>query len=280
MILIYQTGALILAILLDLLIGRPDLPWHLDFLLDKLTAVSDRQFYPEYPGQKTLYRHGIYLFLFVVGVPVLFFAGLLLELYRFLPIAAFIVEGIILWQTIDLRNMTRRAMVVAQDLELSDQFAARLHVSFISDRETGTMDEQTIVSESIRYVAASSLEYVIGPLFYFFFAGTAGSAGYRSLHVLKSRVDQPDDRYIVYGQFTRLMYHAFTFLPRQFNTYLLKVMSRLVDKHDRNIFQDGNQAASGTDIRIAVQAARLAAISAIAISLLLKAVFVIALFRG
>lgn len=278
MILIYQTGALILAILLDLLIGRPDLPWNMDFLLEKLAVASDRQFYPEYPGQKTLYRHGVYLFLFVVGVPVLFFAGLLLELYRFLPIAAFIVEGIIFWQTIDLRNMTNRALVVAKDLELSDLFAARLHVSFISERETGMMDEQTIVGETIRYVAASSLAFVIGPLFYFFFAGAAGSAGYRSLHVLKSRIDSSDDRYLVYGQFTKLMHHAFAYLPLRLTTYLLRVMSRLVDKRDRDVFQELNQAVTGADIKIAVQAARLAAISTIAISLLLKAVFVLALF--
>lgn len=278
MIWLYQTIALFIAFGLNLLFGASGATQAIDRFGIRLISWLENAVYPEYPGQKTLIQRGlVFSLLLLIGSYVLLTA-ILAVLYHFIWPLAMVIEAFLLWQVIDLRHFGDRAEIVANDLKQADLFAARVHLSYISDAETAHMNEGDVIAATLETIEENTIERVVAPLFYLFFLGTPGAVVYRILRLLPERLPPELDRYRFFAKHPLAINQIIRFIPEKIGT---AVLAHAATFFERGIgvfrrFRDG-QTVMSNDIKRGVRASRLTAVFLIAISFVFKAAFVVVL---
>jgi adenosylcobinamide-phosphate synthase len=232
-------GVLLLAVLLDLLIGDPRSAWHPVALTGRLISAWERLLYRQ--GISPLARRmaGAMLVLGTV-LPVWLLVYLCLAwLHRlYLPPAAgahrgqpgmlqlwaciYLVAGaIFLWATISIRSLDRAAREILGMLRRGDLAEARRRLSFIVGRDTDRLDPEQITRATVETLAENISDGVIAPLFYFLLGGPALACAYRAVNTLDSMVGYRNERYRDFGMAAARLDDVANFLPARLTMLLL-----------------------------------------------------------
>lgn len=278
MIWLYQTIALFIAFGLNLFCGASSATQAIDRLGIRLISWLESIIYPEFPGQKTLIQRGLVFSLVLLIGSFVFLTAILTALYHYIWPLAIIVESILLWQVIDLRHFGDRANVVANDLKSGDLYAARVHLSYISDAETSHMSESDVIAATLETIEENTIERIIAPLFYLFFLGAPAAVVYRLLRLMPDRLNPEFDRYRYFANYPLAINRIIRHIPEKIGVALLAYAATFFERGIGvfHRFRDG-QTVMSNDIKRAVHASHVTAIFLIAISFVLKAAFVVAL---
>lgn len=199
------------ALLLDLALGDPSLPFHPVRLIGKLAGAIEGAM------RKTRlspFAAGAWGWLVAVGMPALD-AALLCLLGRAVGgrIGYVAAGAIVLYFSIAPRDLAEHALAVKRALEREGLDAGRRAVSRIVGRDVDALDEAGVVRACVESVAESAVDGVAAPIFWFLVLGPAGAMAYRAANTLDSMWGHKNERYLRFGRFAARADDAANWLP-------------------------------------------------------------------
>jgi adenosylcobinamide-phosphate synthase len=104
------------------------------------------------------------------------------------PIAGYIFDVIVVYQTIAARDLHKHAKAVLEALRAGELPAARKRLSWMVGRDTQDLDQSEISRATIESVAESLVDGIVAPLFWALIGGAPGALIYRTANTLDSMV--------------------------------------------------------------------------------------------
>ena len=197
----YSLPALIIGFVLDLLIGDPRWLYHPICVIGNLIAVLEkviRKIFPKNHGGELTggFLIVVLVCLFSGGVPLL----VLYYLYRYLPVAGFVLEVFWCYQLLATRSLKDESMKVYDRLKNGTLDEARYAVSMIVGRDTRELTETGVTKAAVETVAENTADGIIAPMFYMFIGGAPLAFLYKGINTMDSMVGYKNDTYLYFGR--------------------------------------------------------------------------------
>ncbi|MDD2283710.1 MAG: adenosylcobinamide-phosphate synthase CbiB [Syntrophaceticus sp.] len=214
---------LLLAVVIDILIGDPQTPYHPVALAGRWISKSEEVVYKKEASSGHQRLAGTLLVLVNVLLVFLLAYLLLAELGMVAPLIAIILGGILLWCTFAVRSLDKAALEIYRLLEKGDLVQARQKLSMIVGRDTHNLDESEIVRATVETVAENISDGVIAPLFYFAIGGVPLALAYRMINTHDSMLGYKNERYRDFGWFAARLDDVANYLPARLTALFLVI---------------------------------------------------------
>ena len=232
--LLVAASVLVLALLLDLLVGdpSPNYPERIQFKLHptvwmgKFTKILEPYF--KNPNPKTEKVGGVLLALTVIIVftlPVFF--GLRI-IYAYLGVLVYVlVATVILKLTICMKLETDWGIAAAKAIESGDLNEARKYAHF-SRRDNKELTGPQIVSSVIESLSENLTDFRLSPIFYYAFFGVPGAVAFRAINTLDGMVGFKDPEHLHIGWFSAVSDTIVNYIPARLTTILIILASAIL----------------------------------------------------
>lgn len=220
--------SILLAFLLDIILGDPRRPTHPVVLIGKLINFLENYLRRFAKTSKDLKKAGITLWFIVVFAT--YFISLLLiwTLSNFNLLLGQIVNVWLLYTSLALKNLSDEALKIFNELKKNNIEGARKRLSFIVGRDTANLEPKEICRAVVETVAENTIDGVISPLFFAFIGGAPLALTYKAINTLDSMVGYKNERYKDLGWFSAKMDDAANFIPARIGGLLMLLASFLM----------------------------------------------------
>lgn len=222
---------LVVAVLLDLLLGDPRWYTHPVRLIGWLCTFCENRFRRWLPQRETL--AGTATALSVLGGVLIILWGLLSLARAIHPVVEVVFAVFLLYTSIAMRDLLRHSKNVYLALVPScDLKEARRRVGLIVGRDTNTLDRDGVVRASVESVAESASDGIIAPLFFSAFAvllqgflplspeslspaavAAIGAMLYKATNTMDSMFGYKNEQYLHFGFFAARLDDVLNYLP-------------------------------------------------------------------
>ncbi|WP_352404435.1 adenosylcobinamide-phosphate synthase CbiB [Sporanaerobacter acetigenes] len=214
---------IILAVLLDLLIGDPYSFPHPVKYMGKLISVEDKLQRKIFKTKKGL-KIGGFIMAFLNICIAYFVPFLLLKSIKKYELIYHIVNVYLIYTCIAARCLHKEAMKVYKAFDDGIE-EARLKLSYIVGRDTENLTESEIIKADIETVAENTSDGVIAPIFYILLFGAPGGMMYKMINTMDSMLGYMNEKYIDLGYFPARVDDVFNFIPARISGILMCVSS-------------------------------------------------------
>ena len=177
---------LLLALLLDMLLGDPETDFHPVRIMGYVIAWLKKWLIrAPFPGD---IARGVVLLMVpstIFGLFVWYVVHITMYSNRFI---GEVVASVLLYFSIGMRSLGDEAMSVYEALVRMDCDTARQRLSRIVGRDTSVLNEAGITRATIETVAENFVDAVFAPMFYWALLGTWGAVVYRVVNTLDAMV--------------------------------------------------------------------------------------------
>ena len=216
---------ILIAIALDLLLGDPRGWPHIVRMVGRLSIVYERLLTSRLQRNVLL---GVIFWMLVAGTVLAFYAAAYRICWALTPLAARVLETLVIYQAIAAMDLSRHVRAIIQPLGKSDLVMARDRLSWIVGRDTESLDESEISRAAIESVAESTTDAVVAPLLWSFVAGAPGALIYRTANTLDSLVGHRSDAYEKFGKASARIDDILNWLPSRICAAVFCVFSSAV----------------------------------------------------
>lgn len=151
------------------------------------------------------------------------------EIYQFAGSIAFILaSAVILKVTIAVKGMERHAREIMVCLQTGNLIKARESLSMIVRRDTKNLSEKQVLSATIECIGESTVDGILGPIFYFSVLGPAGALAYRVINTLDSMIGYKDEYYRKIGWMSARLDTCANYVPARITGFLVVIAAKLV----------------------------------------------------
>jgi adenosylcobinamide-phosphate synthase len=236
-------GTLILAVIIDLIVGDPSpwKPWHRLYnlhptvWLGNLTKALEPHF--KNANAKIEKLGGVFLALIVIAaitVPVYF--GLK-YLFIFLGAVAYVIAASIIFKfTICIKLETDGAVAVAKAIQANDLEEARKYAHF-SRRDSSQLSGSLIGSAVIESMVENLTDFKHSPFIYFAFFGLPGAVAFRAVNTLDGMVGFKDKEHMNTGWFSANLDTIVNYVPSRFTTALMIISAAILGEDYRSAWR-------------------------------------------
>ena len=218
---------LILAVVLDLLIGDPYWFPHPVIYIGKLISTLDKLGRKLCKNNKQIKAFGGIIVVvvafssFLVPFIILGISKEIFWLYHILNI-------ILLWTTIATRCLHKEGKKVYDALAKNDIYDARVKLSYIVGRDTKTLSEYEIVRADVETIAENTADGVIAPILYAIVGGAPLAMMYKGINTMDSMLGYMNEKYKYIGFFPAKTDDVFNFIPARITGFLICLAAPLV----------------------------------------------------
>ena len=218
---------LILAVVLDLLIGDPYWFPHPVIYIGKLISRLDRLARRLCNTHKQIKAFGgaivviVALSSFLVPFIILWICKDIFWLYH-------IFNVILLWTTIATRGLHKEGKKVYDSLAKNDIEDARVKLSYIVGRDTKSLSEYEIVRADVETIAENTADGVIAPILYAILGGAPLAMMYKGVNTMDSMLGYMNEKYKHIGFFPAKTDDVFNFIPARITGFLICLSAPLV----------------------------------------------------
>ena len=198
------------AIVLDALLGDPRGWPHVARGAGWLSAACEKLLTARLRRSVSL---GVAFWTLVAGTMFALYAGAHRVCSALNPLAARILETLVIYQAIAARDLSRHVKAIIVPLADGDLATARNRLAWIVGRDTEALGESEISRAAIESVAESTTDAVIAPLFWSCIAGAPGALLYRAANTLDSIVGHRTDAYEKFGKPSARLDDILNWLP-------------------------------------------------------------------
>ena len=227
-------GTLILAVIIDLLLGDPSpwKPWHRIYnlhptvWLGKLTKALEPHFKN---GNDTAEKAGGVLLALIViaAITVPTYFGMK-YLFIFFGVISFVVVGAIIFKfTICIKLETDGAKAVAKAIEANDLEEARKYAHF-SRRDSSQLSGSLIASAVVESMVENLTDFKLSPFIYFSMFGLPGAMAFRAVNTLDGMVGFKDKEHMNTGWFSANLDTVINYVPSRFTTALMIISAAIL----------------------------------------------------
>jgi adenosylcobinamide-phosphate synthase len=220
-------GQLLLACLLDVLVGDPRGFPHPVRFMGEVIAWSDDRIRPLLHSRMAKRAAGVAL---AIGLPASAYAvgWLAIEwaagIHRVLGIA---VQVGLAFTTLAARDLVEHVRSVQEALEAGSLEAARTAVSRIVGRDTRELSEPEVVRAAVETVAESTSDGVVAPLFYLALGGPPLALAYKAISTMDSMIGHLDERHRDFGCASARLDDLANWIPARVTALLLVLAAGL-----------------------------------------------------
>lgn len=229
---------LVLAVLLDLIIGDPApwKPWKRIYNLHPIVWLGQltKKLEPHFKTcNATLEKfNGIILALIIIAtitIPTYF--GLY-YLYSFLGgffgAAAYLIVALVIFKfTLCIKLETDGAIAVAKALETNDLDEAKKYAHF-SRRDSTNLTGPQVGSAVIESMVENLTDFKLSPFIYYAFFGLPGAVAFRAINTLDGMVGFKDKEHINTGWFSANLDNIVNYIPSRFTMILMIISSAIL----------------------------------------------------
>ncbi|HEY8805084.1 MAG TPA: adenosylcobinamide-phosphate synthase CbiB [Clostridium sp.] len=218
---------LILAIMLDLLMGDPYWFKHPVIYIGKLISKLDKMGRKLCKTDRQLKAFGGVIVIvvafssFLVPFVILKIGNKFFGLYHILNI-------ILLWTTIATKCLHTEGIKVYDSLSKNDIDDARVKLSYIVGRDTKNLSEYEIVRADVETIAENTADGVIAPIFYAILGGAPLAMMYKGINTMDSMLGYMNKKYKYIGYFPAKTDDVFNFVPARITGFLICLAAPLV----------------------------------------------------
>lgn len=228
--LLYAMGSLLLAYVVDLIVGDPRFLPHPVVWMGKVITLLDRLLTKKRSGKWTEHLLGC-LFPLILVSGVYFVTHELLQLAALLsPWLSRVMNLWLISTTISTKGLAEAGRGVYQSLRQGDLHLARLRLSYIVGRDTAHLAEQEIARGGIETVAENIVDAVTAPLFFAAFGGAPLALAYRAVNTLDSMVGYKNEKYLHFGFASARLDDVANFLPARLTMPFLVLTAWLLQR--------------------------------------------------
>ena len=212
---IYTELAIVCGFFIDLLIGDPRWLVHPVIIMGKCISFLEkhlRSVFKETP-EGELAAGRVMAWIMVLGTLAVTL-GISYIAFRIHVILFFIVQTIMCWQALAVRDLKVESMDVYKYLEPDlDIEKARKQVSRIVGRDTDRLDVIGVTKAVIETIAENFSDGIVCPLFYMMIGGGPLAMTYKAVNTMDSMVGYKNDRYLYFGRCGAHMDDVFGYIP-------------------------------------------------------------------
>jgi adenosylcobinamide-phosphate synthase len=235
---------LVLAVLLDLIIGDPApwKPWKRIYNLHPIVWLGQltKKLEPHFKTRNaTLEKfNGIILALIIIGIITIpTYIGLYC-LYSFLGgflgATAYLIAALVLFKfTLCIKLETDGAIAVAKALETNDLNEAKKYAHF-SRRDATNLTGPQVGSAVIESMVENLTDFKLSPFIYYAFFGLPGAVAFRAINTLDGMVGFKDKEHINTGWFSANLDNIVNYIPSRFTTVLM-ILSAAILGYDYKV---------------------------------------------
>lgn len=218
---------LILAVMLDLLIGDPHWFPHPVIYIGKFISKLDKL------GRKLCKTHKqIKAFGGIIVVTIALSSFLLpfiiLQICKDIFWLYHILNIILLWTTIAARSLHKEGKKVYDSLARNDIEDARVKLSYIVGRDTKSLSKDEIVRADVETIAENTADGVIAPILYAILGGAPLAMMYKGINTMDSMLGYMNEKYKHIGFFPAKTDDVFNFIPARITGFLVCLSAPLV----------------------------------------------------
>jgi len=244
----YNIFLLILAVVIDWLIGDPPNAWHPVAWFGRIAQALERRAPRDNPCAELLYGAGIT----ASGIAIAALPALVIE--RVFVVRALarwngdkspttnwswfgvLLAAIALKMTFAWRGLILAGQEVQRDLETRATDNARADLCALVSRDTRELDGSQLSAAAIESLAENASDSFVAPLFYYHLFGLPSALVYRAVNTLDSMIGYRG-RYEFLGKVTARVDDALNFIPARVTALLLVLAARLTRDDARRAFQ-------------------------------------------
>ena len=223
-----------IAFLLDLLMGDPKwLPHPIRWMGWAIVSFESR--FRKLPFGKTVSG-----FFFAVSliISTWIICRILLSFAQMIhPVAAGVLEIILIYYAISVRSLASGAMSVYHALKREDVEQARKSVSHIIGRDVERLSETEIASGAVETVAENLVDGVVSPMFYACIGGAPLAMAFKMINTLDSMVGYKNDTYRHFGKAAAKIDDIANFLPARISIICIAVSERILTRRENRAFR-------------------------------------------
>lgn len=224
-------GLLLVALLLDLLIGDPPVSWHPVRLIGRYIACWERWIFNPQRSPTGQRCAGAILVIAVVITCYGLTSLLSFAAYKIHPLAGVFASALLLASTIAPRSLAGAGLEIYRLLLSGNILRAREKLSWIVGRDTERLDKEEIVRGTVETVAENIVDGVISPLFYALLGGIPLAMAFRAVNTLDSMLGYKNEKYLFFGWAAARLDDVANFVPARLTGVLL-IMSAVLLKLD------------------------------------------------
>ena len=218
-------AALGIGVALDWALGDPSNRFHPVAWLGRMIASAT----PKLKGRNGELARGSAFAILMVALSGAAIQFAVAEIYQFAGSIAFILaSAVILKVTIAVKGMERHAREIMVCLQTGNLIKARESLSMIVRRDTKNLSEKQVLSATIECIGESTVDGILGPIFYFSVLGPAGAVAYRVINTLDSMVGYKDEYYRKIGWMSARLDTCANYVPARITGFLVVIAAKLV----------------------------------------------------
>ena len=219
---------LIGALILDRLVGDPNVSWHPVVLIGRYISFVESWLLKEQDSVARKRVNGLLLLVVVVGTVYTITELLTKATYLNFNSWGIFVEMLLVSFTISPTALAKAGHEIAQYLACGDIENARIKVGWIVGRDTGNLDESEVSRATIETIAENITDGIVSPLFFALLGGAPLAFAYRAVNTLDSMVGYKNDKYLDFGRFSAKFDDVCNFIPARITGMLVVVASLIL----------------------------------------------------
>ena len=219
---------LIGALILDRLVGDPNVSWHPVVLIGRYISFVESWLLKEQDSVARKRVNGLLLLIVVVGTVYTITELLTKAAYLNFNSWGIVFEMLVVSFTISPTALAKAGHEIAQYLACGDIENARIKVGWIVGRDTGNLDESEVSRATIETIAENITDGIVSPLFFALLGGAPLAFAYRAVNTLDSMVGYKNDKYLDFGRFSAKFDDVCNFIPARITGMLVVVASLIL----------------------------------------------------
>jgi adenosylcobinamide-phosphate synthase len=215
-------GSLLLALVLDVLLGDPRWLWrrlpHPVVAMGRAIARLEDRWLDDAAPPAVQARRGRTASLLVIGASIL--AALAVQALCQMTPLGWLLLAVAMSTLIAARGLYEHVAAVAAGLEQGLDEGRRA-VAHIVGRDPASLDAHGVARAAIESTAENFADGVIAPLFWGVLLGLPGMAAYKAINTLDSMIGHRSPRYLHFGRFAARLDDAANWLPARLAAFLI-----------------------------------------------------------
>lgn len=201
---------ILVALLLDLLVGDPRWLPHPVRLIGRLAAATETRCRGIFDNQRLAGLVTVFVVLVVTGLSG---SVIVYGAARLNPLFGSACSVLLLYFCLAGKDLAVHSMAVWKALSAEDIPDARKKVAMIVGRDTNRLNKEQIVRAGIESVAENIVDGVTAPLFYAVLGGPIGALLYKAVNTMDSTFGYKNGRYLQFGRTAARLDDLANFLP-------------------------------------------------------------------
>lgn len=229
---------LIIAFIMDCLLGDPHIPWHPICLIGNLITALEKRLRSILPkNRQGEFIGGILLAILVIVISTGIPAVILIFAAKIHPWLALALEAVMCYQLLAARSLKDESMKVYRALHNSDTEGARRAVSMIVGRDTQSLDDAGIARAAVETVAENASDGVIAPMLFMAIGGAPLGFFYKAVNTMDSMVGYKNERYLYFGRAAAKLDDVLNFIPSRMAGLLMILAAFITGMDGRGAYR-------------------------------------------